>query len=174
MAKDDVQMSLDAIVLLVLGVTLVFVLGIVAKRISRSAAVPIDVVVGDEQTEVRADGKVLLSEPSLIRYTTDRAFGRPRLLNFSSTKDGASGTDAKEYRIGSACEEPVAGIVYAFVAGCCLRARQELGVGQTRPLRVNLVVAVSDQSSRWRLSSAIKPKQFRAIGADVTVVEQAG
>ena len=167
-------MSLDTVLLLVLGVVLVCGLGILARKLSRSAAIPIDVVIGDERTEVKADGKLLLSEPSLVRYTTEHALGLPRLLNFSEDADGVDRTDAKEYRLGGSGEEPASGIVYAFIAGCCLRARQELGVSQMRPLRVNLVITISDPGSRSKLSLEIQPDRFKAIGAELAVVEAAG
>jgi hypothetical protein len=167
-------MSLDTVLLLVTGIVLVCGLGILARKLSRSAAIPIDVVIGDERTDVKADGKLLLSEPSLIRYTTEHASGRPRLLNFSENGDGRDRTDVKEYRLGGSGEEPASGIVYAFIAGCCLRARQELGVSQMRPLRVNLVITISDPGSRSKLSREIQPDRFRAIGAELTVVEAAG
>jgi hypothetical protein len=167
-------MSLDTVGLLALGIALVYVLGMVGRKLSRSAAIPIDVVIGDERTEVKAYGKVLLSEPSLIRYTTDRALGLPRLLNFSEKGDGTVGTDAKEYRLGGSGEEPASGIVYAFIAGCCLRARQELRVSQMRPLRVNVVITINDPGSRSKLSCEIHPTRFRAIGAELAVAEAAG
>jgi hypothetical protein len=167
-------MSLDTVVLLALGIALVYGLGMVARRLSRSAAIPIEVVIGDERTEVKADGKLLLSEPSFIRYTTDHALGLPRVLNFSENGDGTDRTDAKEYRLGGSGEEPASGIVYAFIAGCCLRARQELRVSQMRPLRVNLVITINDPGGRSKLSRAIHPDRFRAIGAELAVVEAAG
>lgn len=166
-------MSLDTVVLLALGSALVFALWMLARKLSRSAAIPIDVVIGDEHTEVKADGKLLLSELSLIRYTTEHASGLPRLLNFSDNGDGTDRADANEYRLGASAEEPASGIVYGFIAGCCLRARQELGVSQMRPLRVNVVIAISDPGSRSKLSREIHPGRFRAIGAELTVAQAA-
>lgn len=161
-------MSLETVVLAGVGVTLVALLSFVARKASRRAAIPIDVVVSDDRTEVRANGRVLLSEPSVVRYTTNHALGLPRLTNFADKQDAA---DSKEYQLRGGGEEPASGVVHAFIAGCCLRARRELQVSQMRPLRVQLIVGFSDSSARSMFLREVHPKRFGAIGVEL-VVEQ--
>ena len=161
------MLSLETVVLAGVGVALVALLSFVAKKASRSAAIPIDVVVGDDRTEVRASGRVLLSEPSVVRYTTNHTLGLPRLTNFAEKPDLP--VDAKEYELRGGGEEPASGVVHAFIAGCCLRARRELQVSQMRPLRVQLTVGISDLAARSTFLREVHPKKFGAIGVELSL-----
>jgi hypothetical protein len=67
--------------------------------------------------------------------------------------------------------KPASGIVHAFIAGCCLRARKELQVSQMRPLRVQLVVRITDSGARSTFLRETHPEKFSAIGVELVVAD---
>jgi hypothetical protein len=177
MGAGELPMSAETFLLLLVGIVAVFCLQMVANKARRHAEIPLTVLVGDEHTEVLRGSNLLLTEASLIRYRRSkdllpRLFGVPQLLDVPESGAATFEQDAGEYRFCDRHSEPPGGAVFAFLARCCVRARQELDVSQMRPLHVMLVFTMSDPELRAKLARHVEPARFRALGVRLEVSER--
>jgi hypothetical protein len=147
----------------IIGILLVYGLAYLARKAVAAAAIAIQMNVEDDRTSVTANGELLLDELSCTWYLLNQGFGLPRLVE----RDVAN---AHEYRFADPQEEPPAAVVQAFVTACCLRARKKLGVSQMRPLRLDLVVALSETRSRTTFLASLKPERLVSVGVHLTVI----
>lgn len=159
-------MNPNTITLLAVGVALTFLLGALARAVTRLLAIPIELVIGDDRTEVTANGRLLLSLPSVIRYTVDQGLGLPRLLDGSRDPEDRF---VKEYRFSDSQHDPPINVVHGFIASCCLRARKALAVSPVRPLQVALVFAIGDAGHRARLVNAVRLGRLKMVGVYLSI-----
>jgi hypothetical protein len=98
--------------------------------------------------------------------------GLPHLLNFSPNTEGAATGEVREYRFFDPNEEPPAWLVHGFIAGCCVRARQELHVTQMRPLSVTLVIGAGEPARRSKLAEEVNASRMKSLGIRVVVADR--